>query len=70
MRIRVEMFPAKKETSVDLAAEATGLDLLGALELAPDAHILVRGDVPIPVDEPLADGERLRIISVVSGGSA
>jgi len=48
---------------------ATGLDLLKKLGLAPDAHILLRVDVPIAVDEPLADGDRVRIIAVVSGGS-
>ncbi len=47
---------------------ATGGDLLSALRLPPDAHLLVRGDVPIPIDEPLRDGERIRVIGVVSGG--
>jgi sulfur carrier protein ThiS len=44
------------------------MDLLRSLGLAPDAHLVVRGDTPIPLDEPLADGERLRILTAVSGG--
>ncbi len=69
MRITVELLPAKQEKMVQLSGRATGLELVQALGLAPDAHILVRGDVPIPIDEPLVEGERLRIISVVSGGN-
>jgi sulfur carrier protein ThiS len=44
------------------------MDLLTALDLAPDAHLIVRGDVPIPHDEPLAEGDVISIIGVVSGG--
>jgi sulfur carrier protein ThiS len=69
MRIQVEILPARESKEVELPPDATGLDLVKALDLAPDAHILVRGDVPIPLDEPLADGEALRLIGVVSGGS-
>lgn len=69
MRVTAVLYPAKQERTVDLEGRATGLDLIKALALSPDAHILVRGDVPIPIDELLTDGERVRIISVVSGGS-
>lgn len=53
---------------MELPSPARGLDLLIALELAPDAHILVRGDTPIPEDAELLEGERIRVIAVVSGG--
>jgi sulfur carrier protein ThiS len=49
--------------------KATGIDLLRKLRLAPDAHILVRRDVPIAADDALANGDRVRVIAVVSGGS-
>ncbi len=68
MRVTAELQPARETRFLDLPAGATGYDLLKELCLAPDAHLLVRGETPIPVDEPLADGERLRVISVVSGG--
>jgi len=68
MRITAELYPARQTKPVDLPEGASGYDLMKSLQLAPDAHILVRGDVPIPVDEKLKDGERLRVISVVSGG--
>ena len=69
MRITAEILPGRREESIELGLAAKGLDLLRALRLAPDAHILMRGDGPIPVDEALEDGERIRVIGVVSGGS-
>ena len=70
MRVTAEILAARREEYVELGEKATGLDLLRMLGLAPDAHILVRQDVPIAADEPLADGDRLRVVAVVSGGSA
>lgn len=69
MRVTVEIFPARREEAVDLEPNARGLDLLRELDLAPDAHILVRRDAPISVDETLADGDRIRVVGVVSGGA-
>ena len=60
---------AHRTEGVELPEGATGLDLLRKLGLPPDAHLVVRGDIPIPVDEPLAEGEELLILSVVSGGA-
>lgn len=68
MRVTAELYPARETRPVDIPEGASGVDLLKSLGLAPDAHILVRGDVPIPLDEPLREGERVRVISVVSGG--
>ncbi len=68
MRIEVEFHPGASRKAVDLPAATTGLDLLRALGLAPDAHLLVRGSTPIPEDEALTEGERIRVVAVVSGG--
>ena len=68
MRVTAEIHPARREEVVELGPSSTGLDLLRALHLAPDAHVLVRRDMPIPADEPLADGEQIRVVAVVSGG--
>ena len=68
MRVTADLAQTDRLEDVELAAGATGMDLLGKLGLAPDAHILLRGDRPIPVDEPLADGECLIVLSAVSGG--
>ena len=69
MRVTAELVQARKTVSVDLPETVTGFDLLRHLGLAPDAHLVVRGENPIPLDEPLRAEERLRIISVVSGGA-
>jgi len=69
MRIVAEILPGRREESVELNPEATGMDLLRSLRLAPDAHILVRHDVPIAADELLREGDRIRVVGVVSGGS-
>jgi len=68
MRIEVEFFPQKREVSIELGDRSTGLDLVKALNLAPDVHILVKDGAPIPIDETLQDGNRIRVIAVVSGG--
>lgn len=68
MRLVVDLFSQREERTVELPDRATGLDLFRLLSLAPDAHLLVRGDAPLPLDEPLEEGEALTILSVVSGG--
>lgn len=68
MRIEVELLRAGRTESLDLEPGATGFDLLRRLTLAPDAHLLVRGDAPLPLDEPLREGDCLTVVSVVSGG--
>jgi len=68
MHVVVEVLPRGERRSVELPKFANGLDLVKALGLLPDAHILARERAPIPVDEPLRDGETVQLIRVVSGG--
>ncbi len=68
MQVTTELVQARRTETVDLSDAATGFDLLRRMGLAPDAHLLVRGDVPIPLDATLTDQEHLRILAVVSGG--
>jgi sulfur carrier protein ThiS len=68
MRVQAELLPSRSLRTAELPAGATGRELLGHLGLSVDAHILVRGDVPLPEDEPLREGERLVVIQVASGG--
>ena len=69
LRVTVETLPAHREQVLELPNGATGFDLLKTLRFAPDAHLLVRDEAPIPLDEPLRDGEKIRVIPVVSGGN-
>jgi len=65
----VTLLPAGKETRVlELEEGARAEDAIRALGLYPDAWVPVRGDTPIPVDEGLRDGDRLKLVAAVSGG--
>lgn len=69
MRVTVQLLPGKKKAkALELRKGAMAQDAIRAMGLYPDAWIPVRGDEPIPVDEPLEDGEKLKLIAVVSGG--
>jgi sulfur carrier protein ThiS len=68
MKITVEFIPSKETKEVELEEGATGMSLVENLDLTPDSIIIARSRTPIPIDEPLKDGEILTLISVVSGG--
>ena len=68
MILKVELFPQRKELSVELPKGSDGMQLMKSLKLAPDVHILFRDDAPIPIDTQMREGDRIRIIAVVSGG--
>lgn len=44
------------------------MEALGVLCLRPDSYLILRNNVPIPIDEPLADGDVIRAVRVASGG--
>lgn len=69
MRIHATLhgFP-EKERELDLPAAATADDAPRALGIRPELVIVFRDDRPLPADEPLAEGDRIRILRVVSGG--
>lgn len=69
MKVTATVLPTKKETvSVELPEGSTVEDLVRALSYLPDGWIAVRDGQPLPADEPLRDGDVLKLISVVSGG--
>ena len=69
MKVTVQLLPGKKRAkALELKKGATAEDAIRAMGLYPDAWIPVRGDEPIPVDELLKTGERLKLVAVVSGG--
>jgi sulfur carrier protein len=66
MIIRVQMGSGGK--AMDVVEGSTPQDVLRELKLLPDAHIVIRGREPIPIDEQLSDGQSIRIVKVASGG--
>jgi sulfur carrier protein ThiS len=58
----------RKESVLQLPTGCTVQGMLDTLGLYPDAHIVVRGKTPVPLDAPVVQGDRLRIVKVASGG--
>ncbi|MCX6650878.1 MAG: hypothetical protein NT131_04380 [Methanomassiliicoccales archaeon] len=58
----------RKESVMQLPEGCTVEAMLDSLGLYPDAHIVVRGKTPVPLDALVFPGDRLRIIKVASGG--
>jgi sulfur carrier protein ThiS len=58
----------RQERVLQFPEEATVGSVLDSLGLFPDAHIVVRGKTPVPLDAPVVQGDRLRVIKVASGG--
>lgn len=44
------------------------MEALEALCLPPDSYLILRDNIPIPIDEPLSDGDVIRAVRVASGG--
>lgn len=69
MRVKVRLLPVRKGVkNLTLDDGAKAQDAVKALGLHLDAWIPVRDDSPIPLDEPLHDGDDIKLIAVVSGG--
>jgi len=66
--MRIEVNTGKSTSRIELPDGSSGFVLLDQLSLLPDAHILLRGKRPVPLDEPLQEGELIKIIKVASGG--
>lgn len=69
MKVTVHILPTRKEKRVvDLADGSSAEELIRVLGLYPDGWIPIKDDHPIPMDEPLTDGDELKLVAVVSGG--
>ena len=44
------------------------MEALEILCLRPDSYLILRDNMPIPIDEPLGDGDVIRAVRVASGG--
>ncbi|MGQ9588061.1 MAG: MoaD/ThiS family protein [Thermoplasmata archaeon] len=69
MKVTVHLLPTRRETRrIELQEGASVERAIRSLGLLPDSWIAVRGDEPLALDEPLRDGDELKLVSVVSGG--
>lgn len=58
----------EKERELVLREGALADDAPRALGIRPELVLVFRDDRPLPANEPLRDGDRVRILRVVSGG--
>ena len=58
----------KRAKNLKLGAGSVAGDVFNSLGLKPDMHIAVRNGAFVPLDEPLSDGDEVRILAVASGG--
>jgi len=69
MRIEIKLYPENKTTALDFKVEsATVMDVLSRLNIKPDTVVVIKDNDPIPIDEDVNDGDKLKIIKVASGG--
>jgi len=68
MKVKITRVPQNTSTVMDIKKGETVQMLLKKLHLRSDAVIVVKGSVPIPVDDTLDDEKELRILQVASGG--
>ncbi|GEM_PF-1113801 len=59
-----------KERELDLAEGAVADDAPRACGIRPELVLVFRDGRPIAGDEPLREGDRVRILRVVSGGAS
>ena len=43
-------------------------DVLEQMKLFADAHIVIKGKTPVPLNAEVQDGETLKVLKVASGG--
>ena len=68
MKINVFYDREKKEKTIELAANSLVRDLLEKMKINPVTVIASRDNNIITEDEKLEDKDKIRIISVISGG--
>ena len=66
MRINVQH--EGKTEEICLEDGSTAEALLACMGLLPDAYIVLKGKIPVPIDCILSDGDSIKLIKVASGG--
>jgi sulfur carrier protein ThiS len=71
MHVSVRFIPRgdPPQRIVELPEGATCADLLKRLDTHPDLVLTVCGETPIPLNAPLTDGDEIKLVHVVSGGT-
>lgn len=68
MRVKARTVPRGEEVQLELPEGSTAANLVRELGLPTVACVVIRRGRPIPIDEPLEDGDDLEVVYVASGG--
>ena len=68
MRVQVRTVPRGESGERELPRGSTAADLVRDLDLPKVACLVFRSGDPIPIDEPLREGDDLEVVYVASGG--
>ena len=68
MKIKIKISPGNTVKNIELKTGSTVYDLLKKIQLKPDTVIVIKDDIPIPIDDIINQNNELRIIKVASGG--
>lgn len=68
MRVHVSTVPKGPEEERELPEGSTAEDVVRAVGLPTVACLVLRDGGPIPIDEPIEDGDDLEVVYVASGG--
>jgi thiamine biosynthesis protein ThiS len=68
MKIKVSYDRESKEKTIELSNNSTVKDLLNKMEINPITVIVSRDNAIITEDEKLNDKDKLKLISIISGG--
>jgi sulfur carrier protein ThiS len=66
--IRVKILRSDKIKEIQIDKNSTILELIQILDFKPDTIIVLRDEIPIPIDETITEDQELTIIQVSSGG--
>ena len=69
MKIKVRITPDNITKEIQLKSNNTSIeDLLLKLNIKPDTAIVMKNNIPIPIDESLENDNKLKIMRIASGG--
>ena len=66
--MQIKVFVEGREIQLLLNSGAKVSDIMNALELEENEHIVLRNRALIPLDEELGDRDSIEVVRVVTGG--
>jgi len=68
MLVMARTVPDGREEPRELPEGSLASDLVRAMGLPTAACLVLRSGSPVPIDEPLVEGDELEVVYVASGG--